>query len=186
MRFVIIVFLSLMSCGQSPEDKAIEEIAKALNIDKEDVKGISYYSFTVEGGALDGKTFVTPNYAQTSNGMRYDGNSQLETISITFVDPVQNNSSFEVRVKDNKAKSFGASTGSVFNLSVKSNDKKYQLISESGTLKTITFIDEEEPENEMNYSKERRHFEFLFEGVFVENSSGEKVKVKGELQIVKN
>src|SRR5690606_24925084 len=136
MRILVIVVVALfISCGQSKTEKANEEVAKSLGIEKEEVDSKSYYSFTIQDGELSGKTFVTASYAQTMNGFRYGGDSKIETMEITFVDPEQGNSTFKISFKNEIAQPFSSEKGSEFTVSFLNDGKKYTLSSKSGTIK---------------------------------------------------
>lgn len=188
MRILVIVVVALfISCGQSKTEKANEEVAKSLGIEKEELDSKSYYSFTIHDGDLSGKTFVTSSYAQTMNGFRYGGDSKIETLEITFVDPEQGNSTFKISFKNEIAQPFSSEKGSEFTVSFLNDGKKYTLSSKSGTIKVNEFIDNKASFDDSRGSfADKRRIELDFEGVFVDQTSNEEVNVNGILQFVSN
>lgn len=184
MRFVVVVFLVLMSCGQTDSDTK-KQIAQQLGADIEELNSKTYYSFDVHTGKLKGNSFVTPSHVQTANGFRYGGDSKIELLDITFVNPQQGNSIFKVRFKNEKVQSFNPETGSEFVLSVINDGQKYTLKSKTGTIKIIEFIDNKASfdDNRGGFADERR-LELSFEGIFVDETSNEDVNVTGQLQYV--
>lgn len=188
MKIALIALLSLFtSCGQSVSDKAKEEVAKSLGVDKNELDSKTFYTFRVQGGDLNGKTFVTPSYTQTMNGFRYGGDSKIKSMEITFVDPQQGNSVFKIGFKDEAALPFDSDNGSQFMISILSDGKKYTLLSNSGNIKVNEFVDNKASfdDSRGGFADERR-IELDFEGIFVDQTSNEDVNVSGKLQFVSN
>lgn len=188
MRILLIILVALLiSCGKSTGDKAKEEVAKSLGVDKEELDSKSYYTFTVQDGDLSGKTFATSSYAQTMNGFRYGGDSKIETLEITFIEPEQGNSTFKISFKNETAQPFGSEKGSEFKVSFSNDGKTHTLTSKSGTIKVNEFIDNKASSDDSRGSfADERKIELDFEGVFIDQTSNEEVKVNGKLQFVSN
>ena len=186
MRILLIALTTLfLSCGQSATDPAKEQVAQSLGVDKKELDSKTFYSFTILTGDLKGKTFVTSSYAQTMNGFKYGGDSKMESLEITFVDPQQGDSAFKISFKDETAQPFSSEKGSEFILSILNDGKKYSFTSKSGTIKVTEFIDNKASFDDPRGSfADERRLALDFDGVFINLTSQEEVSVKGKLQFV--
>ncbi|MGF1638349.1 MAG: hypothetical protein ACFCUU_14835 [Cyclobacteriaceae bacterium] len=170
-----------MSCSNSPEEKAKDLVSKSMGIDKKKLESISYYHIKVIGGALDGKEFSTPVYAQGGIDTRKVEGKEGSTIS--FMDTPQGYSNFRIIWNGNEAtpltsKTNPFGTNSYIELKLKVDDEKYSFISENGAYKIKS-----RKERTLTHGTGEKYtaidVEAEFDGEFVEATSGEKVKIKG-------
>lgn len=175
------IFCLTLSCSSSPENMAKAEIAKSLAVDKEKLETSSYYIYTIYGGALDGKEFSTPVYAQ--GGIDTRKVEGLEGSTITFMDPTQGSSNFRIIWNEedatpltSKANPFGKN--SYIELNLKVAEAKYRFLSDHGI---YNIKSKQKWVKTYDTGQEFTNYDVLaeFEGEFTETSSGEKVKIKG-------
>lgn len=175
----------LVSCAHSAKENTEET---TLELDSKKLEGKSHYSFTVVSGELNGKTFNSPSYVQTSKGLNYDGDGKLERTTITFLDPNQGNSDVEIQwngnVSENISSDRNADDGTYIEFKVKLNDKPYHFIAVSGTTKVISYKDIEEKNTFMERIEIKKDVKMTFEGAFKELLTGEEVNIHGTIQII--
>lgn len=185
-RLLILAGMSIFtfSCGGSKEDQALEQVAKDLGIDKEELDTKSFYSFEITGGALDGQTFTTPVYAQGGIDSRWDENRAIDATTVKFVDPPQGNSVFRMiwegdKISPLKPEENQFGDNSFIELKVVKDDKKYAFLSQNGSYNIVSKKEKTWVDQIMKQEYPILDIEADFEGEFTETNSGEKVKIKG-------
>lgn len=179
--------LIMVACSGSKEERAIEKVAKDLGMDKKDLENKSMYEITITGGALDGKQFQTPVYAQGGVDSRWGADKEQVASTVGFIDPMQGNTNFYI-VWDNKSPKPLASGGmfdsenSFIQIGIKDGEQKYEFVSQSGTYN----IKSNEQKTKIDQITKDEYpvwdIEADFEGQFKDPSTGEIVTIKGTVR----
>jgi hypothetical protein len=171
------------SCGGSKEDQALERVAEDMGMDKKDLKNKSYYSFTVTGGSLDGQTFSTPAYAMARTFSTRNENNELTKSKISFIDPPQGDSNFNLLWEGDRPKPLTQSADSFgdsyVELKVVKEEVRHSFLSLNGSVKFKSKEKKMRQDVIMKTEYPVWDIEADFEGEFKEQNSGELVKIKG-------
>lgn len=149
------------------------------------------FSFTVVDGPLAGQTATIGRHVRAMSQWRTNENHAVSLSSVTFVDPINGNSTFSLLWDGEKAHALGSEEPnnanhrhSYIELNTTLNEQKLRFTSVDGTINVSNIRNHTHHDTVMKRDYPLRDADATFEGNFQQvGGSGDPVRIRGSVQL---